>query len=168
MESQVTNQSETLIQTPQQLFVVVLLSFFVPLAFILLVVKLITGGINISPDALTEKAVSERMKPVGSIQIAGSVDALNPPIPLQETASLKPPKNGETVYQQVCAVCHIAGVAGAPRAGDKSQWEARIAKGKKVLYQNAINGIGIMPAKGGATTLSDDEIKAAVDYLLKQ
>ncbi len=163
-----TSQSETLIQTPQQLFVVVFLSFFVPLAFILLVVKLITGGINISPDALTEKAVSERMKPVGSIQIAGSVDALNPPIPSQETASLKPPKNGETVYQQVCAVCHIAGVAGAPKAGDKSQWEARIAKGKKVLYQNAINGIGIMPAKGGAATLSDDEIKAAVDYLLKQ
>jgi len=168
MESQAASETETLIQTPQQLFVVVFLSFFVPLASILLVVKLITGGINISPDALTEKAVSKRMKPVGSLQIAGKVDALNPPIPSQEIASLKTPKNGETVYQQVCAVCHIAGVAGAPKTGDKSQWEARIVKGKKVLYQNAINGIGIMPAKGGASSLSDDEIRAAVDYLLKQ
>ena len=168
MESQAANKSETLIQTPQQLFVVVFLSFFIPLASILLIVKLITGGINVSPDALTEKAVSERLKPVGSIQMAGKVNTLNPPIQSQEPASLKPQKNGETVYQEVCAGCHIAGVAGAPKTGDKSQWDDRIAKGIQVLYQNAINGIGIMPAKGGVATLSDDEIKAAVDYLIKQ
>ena len=64
MESQAASKSETLIQTPQQLFVVVFLSFFIPLASILLIVKLITGGINVSPDALTEKAVSGRLEPV--------------------------------------------------------------------------------------------------------
>jgi cytochrome c5 len=64
--------------------------------------------------------------------------------------------------------CHTSGVAGAPVIGKNNEWEQRIAKGIKLLYLNAINGIGVMPAKGGATNLSDDNIKAAVDYIISK
>jgi cytochrome c5 len=67
------------------------------------------------------------------------------------------------VYDTACVACHGAGVAGAPKTGDKAAWAARIAQGSSVLYDHAIKGFKGMPAKGGASTLSDDEIKAAVD-----
>lgn len=72
---------------------------------------------------------------------------------------------GKTLYQSACMACHGAGVAGAPKVGDKGAWTQRIAKGKDTLYQNAIKGIGVMPAKGGAQA-SDEEVKAAVDYMI--
>jgi cytochrome c5 len=72
------------------------------------------------------------------------------------------------VYQQVCGVCHAAGLAGAPKTGDKAGWQPRIAQGVPTLYTHAINGIRTMPARGGNPSLSDAEVKAAVDYLLAQ
>jgi cytochrome c5 len=64
--------------------------------------------------------------------------------------------------------CHGAGIAGAPKAGDKASWSARIAKGKATLYQSALKGLNAMPAKGGQTALPDADVKAAVDYMLNQ
>ncbi len=75
---------------------------------------------------------------------------------------------GAQVYQQVCTVCHGAGLAGAPKSGDAAAWKPRIAQGKATLYQHAINGIRAMPAKGGNASLSDADVKAAVDYLIAQ
>lgn len=79
---------------------------------------------------------------------------------------------GKKVYGSVCATCHAAGVAGAPKPGDKADWGPRIAQGSDVLYKHAIEGFtgqkGMMPARGGSTTLSDDEVKAAVDYMVAQ
>ena len=63
-------------------------------------------------------------------------------------------------------MCHAAGVAGAPKFGDKAAWAPRIAQGKAKLYESALHGKGAMPPKGGAADLSDDEIKGAVDYIL--
>lgn len=66
-------------------------------------------------------------------------------------------------------MCHAAGVAGAPKPGDKADWGPRIAQGKDRLYKHAIEGFtgakGMMPARGGGTSLSDDEVKAAVDFM---
>jgi len=66
-------------------------------------------------------------------------------------------------------VCHAAGVAGAPKLGDKAAWSARIAQGTSVLYVHAINGfqgkVGVMPPKGGSPA-SDADVKAAVDYMV--
>ena len=80
------------------------------------------------------------------------------------------PKSGEETFQQVCSTCHGAGIAGAPKAGDKSAWGPRIAKGKEVLYDHALKGFqgssGVMPAKGGRVDLSDDLVKAAVDHMV--
>ncbi|MGS0468737.1 c-type cytochrome [Cobetia marina] len=62
--------------------------------------------------------------------------------------------------------CHTTGAAGAPRLGEAGDWEARLAKGDETLYTHAIEGFNAMPAKGGNPALSDEEVKAAVDYLL--
>ena len=75
------------------------------------------------------------------------------------------PRDGATVYNTVCAACHGSGVAGAPKAGDKAAWAPRIAAGMAALLKNASAGKGAMPPKGGSADLSDDELKAAVEYL---
>ena len=66
-------------------------------------------------------------------------------------------------------MCHAAGVAGAPKPGDKADWGPRIAQGKETLYKHAIEGYtgskGMMPARGGSASLSDADVKAAVDYM---
>lgn len=73
--------------------------------------------------------------------------------------------DGKAVYEKYCNACHGAGVAGAPKFGDKAAWAPRLKQGQEVLYTHAIKGHNAMPAKGGATDMSDDQIKAAVDYL---
>ena len=84
--------------------------------------------------------------------------------------ALAVPKDGKSLFEAVCSSCHSTGLAGAPKAGDKSVWGPRIAQGKATLYQHALNGYngkaGIMPAKGGRTDLPDDLIKQGVDYLV--
>lgn len=79
------------------------------------------------------------------------------------------PRTGEQVYQQFCSTCHKTGVANAPKFADKAAWEPRIAKGKDVLYQSAMNGVAgtAMTPKGSCMNCSDDELKAAVDYMVE-
>lgn len=74
--------------------------------------------------------------------------------------------NGEKVYKGICFSCHDMGIAGAPKVGEQAAWTDRIAAGTESMYNIAINGKGAMPAKGGNPALSDDEIKAAVDYMV--
>jgi cytochrome c5 len=85
-------------------------------------------------------------------------------------AATAKPAGGETVYNAACTACHGPGIAGAPKSGDKAAWAPRIAQGKPTLYEHAIKGFqgkaGVMPAKGGNTSLSDDDVKAAVDYMI--
>jgi len=79
------------------------------------------------------------------------------------------PRTGEQVYQQFCSTCHKTGVANAPKFADKAAWQPRIAKGKDVLYQSAMNGVAgtAMTPKGSCMNCSDDELKAAVDYMVE-
>jgi len=72
---------------------------------------------------------------------------------------------GKSVYESSCAACHTAGVAGAPKTGDKAAWAPRLKTGKDALYASVIKGKGAMPPKGGNASLADADIKAAVDYL---
>jgi cytochrome c5 len=80
--------------------------------------------------------------------------------------------NGEATYNQTCVACHGAGVAGAPKIGDKADWGPRIAQGKDTLYSHALQGFqgqkGVMPPKGGNTALADADVKAAVDYMVSK
>ena len=77
--------------------------------------------------------------------------------------------SGADVYAKTCQMCHAAGVAGAPKIGDKADWGPRVAQGKDVLYTHALQGFqgkkGVMPPKGGNTALPDADVKAAVDFM---
>ena len=76
--------------------------------------------------------------------------------------------SGKAVYQNTCAACHETGVSGAPKTGVKTAWDGRIAKGKDQLVQSVINGMGAMPPKAGNPSLSEAEIRTAVDYIVDQ
>jgi cytochrome c5 len=78
------------------------------------------------------------------------------------------PRDGATVYNTICVACHAAGLAGAPKTGDKAAWAPRIATGMEALLKSATNGKNAMPARGGAADLKDEELKAAVEYLVGQ
>jgi len=123
------------------------------------------------------KGVSERLEPVGQVAVAGkdnSALAIKADAGASQagsaTGGAAPPKSGTEVFEQVCSACHGAGIAGAPKAGDKGAWGARIAKGKETLYEHALKGFqgssGVMPAKGGRADLPDDLVKQAVDHMV--
>lgn len=80
--------------------------------------------------------------------------------------------DGKSVYGKTCALCHASGLAGAPMPGNKDDWAPRNAQGRDTLYKHALEGFtgekGLMPAKGGNANLSDEEVKAAVDYMADQ
>lgn len=137
---------------------------------ILVVANILYSGDPSLTDERAQQEVAKRIKPVGEVHV-GSV-------PVAEAASASTPPtatevamaevDGAQVYQTVCAACHAAGVLNAPKPGDAAAWEPRMVKGLDAIYANAINGIGTMPAKGGRVDMSDEAIKAAVDYLLAQ
>ena len=122
----------------------------------------------------SREAIAERLKPVGELCLkgeacAGDASAASPQ--QADTADGRQSNtssaiDGEKVYGGICMACHTAGAAGAPRLGEAADWEARLSKGTETLYTHAIEGFNAMPAKGGNPALSDDEVKAAVDYLL--
>ena len=76
--------------------------------------------------------------------------------------------DGQKIYQASCQSCHAAGVAGAPKLGDKEAWAPRIAKGKDALLMSVTNGLNVMPPKGTCMSCSDEELSAAVDYMVEQ
>ena len=77
---------------------------------------------------------------------------------------------GKSVFNKTCAMCHAAGTAGAPKPGDKADWGPRIAQGNDILYKHALEGFtgakGLMPPRGGVASLSDAEVKSAVDHMV--
>lgn len=115
--------------------------------------------------ASSAPATSEAPAPTTSAETAAPATPSAPAA--TEEASI-----GKSVYGKTCAMCHAAGVAGAPKPGDKADWGPRIAQGNDVLYKHALEGFtgakGMMPARGGGSTLTDDEVKAAVDYMVAQ
>ncbi|MFO1395080.1 MAG: c-type cytochrome [Steroidobacteraceae bacterium] len=127
-----------------------------------------------SGDALLEKQVEARIAPLAKVAVAGKDNsALAGVATAQALATPAAPAAdlpGEQVYTQTCSLCHGAGVAGAPKFGDKAAWAPRIAQGMDTLYKHAIQGFqgknGVMPAKGGRTDYSDKSIDNAVDYMV--
>jgi len=75
---------------------------------------------------------------------------------------------GETIVTTRCVVCHANGINGAPIIGNSKMWSKRLTRGKEQLISNAINGYELMPAKGGQTDLSDEQIGMAVEYMISQ
>ena len=129
--------------------------------------------------ALLGACGKEEAKPAAAPAAAPAVAAAPAPAaaPAAEPAAAPaaPPAaastaDGAGIYKKVCGLCHGTGAGGAPMVGKKDQWEKRIAQGNDTLYKHAISGFtgdaGMMPAKGGNASLSDDEVKAAVDHMV--
>lgn len=125
-------------------------------------------------DPMNVAGVESRTAPPVREAIAGQDNSalkIAPPAGAAEATAvvMAVPKDGHEAFESVCKTCHGPGLAGAPKAGDKSAWAPRIAQGKATLYQHALNGFtgkaGVMPAKGGRVDLPDDLVKATVDYM---
>jgi cytochrome c5 len=131
-----------------------------------------TSVANRAEDPVFQRQVEERIQPVARVAIAGQDNAaLAPPAAapaVAETAAAE--LTGEQVYNQACVACHGAGVAGAPKLGDKAAWAPRIAQGIDTLHNHALQGYqgkaGYMPPKGGRTDLSDQSVMNGVDYIV--
>lgn len=150
---------------------------------------MIALGLTMSACSKHESAESKPTEEIAAQQ--GEIARANHPMPVaSQPASFVPPTAasaaattttatatqvsadaGEKLFGSACATCHTAGLMGAPKLGDKAAWAPRIAQGKDTLYKNAIVGYqgkaGVMPAKGGSQA-SDEEVKAAVDYMVSK
>ena len=143
------------IKTPQQLIVVVLLSFLVPIIGIILLVQLVMSRPSADPGAMTQEAVAARIQPVGRLEFGAA-------------SSPAGARSGEEIVKSVCTACHQAGVANAPKIGDRNAWAPRIKEGLKDMVAEAIKGKGAMPPRGGNLSLSDDEVARAVVFMANQ
>jgi cytochrome c5 len=175
-----TEEHSTPIKTPLQLIAVVVAAFVVPITVIVIIVHLVTSGGDVSKSnpAMSDEAIARRLKPVGEVVVdpnqpkpAASVTTAPAAGPVTAAAGKSAAGKGDggkgrSVYDATCQVCHAAGVAGAPKAGDKGAWAARLKTGMNALYQTSIKGKGAMPPKGGNTALSDADVRAAVDYMV--
>ena len=112
---------------------------------------------------MSDEAIAERIKPVGDVYLDGELPDV---APATEAVADAGPRDGATVYNTKCMACHATGAAGAPVKGDAGAWASRIAQGNDTLYKHAIEGFNAMPAKGTCMDCSDDEIKAAVDFMI--
>jgi len=127
---------------------------------------------HVLTDPRVQQSVEERVASPARVAVAGQDNSALTIAPVTATATATVAvalDNGTDVYQNVCKVCHEAGLAGAPKTGDKAAWGPRIAQGKATLYEHAVKGFtgkaGVMPAKGGRPDISDELIHQAVDHL---
>jgi len=123
-----------------------------------------TSSVYAQDDAARD-AIAERLAPVGQLCLQGQDcgTAAAPPSDSSSGGDI----DGEGIYGNVCSACHESGAAGAPIRGDEEAWAERTEQGFATLLDHAINGIGAMPAKGGNPNLSDEEVEAAVAYMVE-
>ena len=176
---------------PVKMAIAVTIGAFALIIGIIMLAHFAVGGHEVGKsveNANTPDAIAKRIAPVTTLEIdvskgpapAPTVDAVKPTtvaspivavaIPTIAAAGAPAAAGGEGVYKNGCVACHGAGIAGAPKAGDKTAWSPRIAQGKPTLYDHAVKGYqgkaGVMPAKGGNAALADADVKAAVDYMV--
>lgn len=151
------DQGNALIKTPRQLITVLVLALGVPVVVIILlatyVVRSSSGGAG--SDAMSVKAIAERMEPVGVVVLAA-------------TGAAKVLQTGEAVNKASCSACHATGVAGAPRTGDVAAWAPRIKQRFDLLVKHAVDGFKTMPPKGGNPNLDAIEVARAVAFMANQ
>lgn len=117
---------------------------------------------SVQAAAMSKDAIAERLKPVGDVCLQGQDCGGAAPAPAAGGA-----KSPADLYASACAACHNTGAAGAPKKGDAAAWAPRIGQGMDTLYNHAMNGFNAMPARGGNPSLSDDNIKSIVDYIVE-
>ena len=123
---------------------------------------LFASGLAVSQSNDVKNEIAERLAPVGESCMSGE-DCAAAPV----AAASEGPRSGQQVYDTACHTCHAVGVAGAPKFGDAAAWADRIAKGMDTLHEHALKGFNGMPAMGLCATCSEDEVMAAVDYMVE-
>jgi cytochrome c5 len=164
---------ESFIKTPQQLVVVILLAFLVPIIVIIMLVSLATNAPSGEPNTLNADAVAARIRPVGKLEFGNPAQQLAQAQQAAKPAAAAPggkpaAADGKAVYSQTCVACHQVSVAGSPPLGDKAAWAPRIKQGMDVLVQSVTKGKGAMPPKGGNAALTDAQLRAAVEFMVSQ
>ncbi len=150
-----------------------LIAALVALTVVLFILaQMVVSGSNLKKDknlAQNDAAIAERIKPIGEVTVSSGSAVVDSLIPSAHAAGAD---KGKTTYDSSCGVCHGAGIAGAPKLGDKAAWAPRIAQGMDILHTHSLKGFqgkaGMMPAKGGNTALADADVKAAVDYMVSK
>lgn len=142
-----------------------LVAALVALTVVIFVVAQMVSGSSKTQTAQSADEIAARIQPVGQVAMATAAV-----VATGVSATANAAGKGESTYNTACMACHAAGVAGAPKTGDKAAWGPRIAQGKDTLYTHAIKGFqgksGLMPAKGGNMSLADADVKAAVDFMV--
>ena len=146
---------------------------------VLMVTFMVLGGMIGGVDEPSESASTEVMKntePVAKVQMQGDEPEAEAPAEEESTEMVATSEEagddaGKKTYESICVACHGSGLPNIPQLGDAANWAPRIEQGNDILYERAINGYtgksGMpMPAKGGNPALSDDDVKAAVDYMV--
>jgi cytochrome c5 len=129
---------------------------------IALVAAMAASAVELSESQRAE--IEERIAPVGEVCLQGDDSCGGPAV-----AAASGPRSGKEVYDAACTACHSTGAGGAPKYGDVDAWAPRIAKGIDALHQSGLNGVagtGMM-AKGGCMNCSEEEVIAAVDYMVE-
>lgn len=118
-------------------------------------------------DSEVAEAIQKRIEPIGRLN-TGDAPIMVASLPLISDAQAAPDfESGEAVYNAVCQACHTTGVLNSPKLGDPAGWGTRLEKGKEAMYLSVLNGLNLMPPKGGRPDLSDEQIQMAVDYMLE-
>src|SRR5690242_2274806 len=150
------DQHSSFIKTPQQLIAVVVAAFLVPIIGIILLVQLVTSRPHADPNALAPESIAARIQPVGKVEFGGA------------SAAGGGARSGEEIVKATCGTCHLAGVAGAPKIGDKAAWAPHLQHGLDAMLKNAIAGIKAMPPRGGDASLTDTELARAIVHMANQ
>lgn len=113
--------------------------------------------------------VSDTPTPVEqAIEVAAPVEEQAVAEASQQAAEQTAVVDGQKTYQTYCKACHATGVAGAPKLGDKDAWAPRIYKGDDAMFSTVIKGLNAMPPKGACMSCSDDDLRAAMEYMVSQ
>jgi cytochrome c5 len=132
-------------------------------ALIAVVFAVTTAKFPTSRDLGTQEQIAAPRAPDGSVSLAGTEAVISAPATATSDDS-----RGGAIYNKVCAPCHDSGAAGAPKPGDKTAWEPRMARGTDRLLQTAIDGTGSMPPRGTCLDCSDDDLATVIEYMLVQ
>jgi cytochrome c5 len=148
------DQHTSFIKTPQQLILVILASFLVPILGIILLVQLVLSAPSADPNALKPESVAARLQPVARVEIGAP-------------AAAPGARSGEDLVKAVCSACHQAGVANAPKIGDQARWGQLAKEGLPSLLATAAKGKGAMPPRGGSDA-TDTELARAIVFMANQ
>lgn len=151
----------------------ILMGVAVGLFFLVRAISLDTQGEFVLEDPRVQEEIARRIEPVGEVVLTGSDELAAAAEAVSEPEPVEAELTGPQVYNSACNVCHAPpGVGGAPVFGDAEAWGPRLEKDYETLVRNALDGFqgdaGFMPAKGGRTDLSDEEVIDAVEYMVEE